>query len=344
MHKVAQTLRGVRSQVPRVRWLDSSSDADALRTLIQASYGDTYAHTSFYKEGVLESLWAHGSLCSMGMFSPDGDLMGHTGFWCKDPHGDFIESGLSLVHPQSRQSDRIDDKGFWRPMLKALADITPFLHQSTTTLHPMAQLYALHHLRATPAGLLPFYTTHERVILPGQTDHHTSTQPDAPMHALCMSTHLRPQEALPTATLPDGPWRTWLAALADLLHIPTQQDPHTPSRPEAQHILENNTDFGIQRRQVTPQSPGLDKLRQNPAPRLDLIHLQAAPGITSASNQLLAQGYLPVALRPHHSQVPHIVYQHLSVNTAQALNDAHLATDPIRTMWQDWMQLCKRTS
>ena len=76
-------------------------------------------------------------------------LLSHTGFLYKDPRGDYLESGLSFI---GRAREGTPDAVVWARLMLWLQDRCVFVHQNTSTWHPLAQRYAARYMRARPTG------------------------------------------------------------------------------------------------------------------------------------------------------------------------------------------------
>lgn len=300
-------VRGQRLPMERARALEGPEDEAQVIQLLRACYGESYGHGELYQPGTLQGLWASGRLGSLGSFTAEGALTGHTGLWFKDPAGDFVESGLSLVAPPQRGVPRDDKESeLWPWLLRELASRFAFIHQQTTTLHPAAQRYAMHHMRARFAGWLPCYTQGESLV----------GLPSAPptMHALLMTTCLRPLEG--PILLPPGPHAAWLSELASTLGLtpsiasPWPLSPSSPLPPLAAELLEEAPGLGLRRRRLllasapSPSSPSSPSSPLQPTPgqgwrRVEVLHVPCVAEVTQASAAALyAAGFAPVGLRP----------------------------------------------
>lgn len=342
---LAKRVRSIPPPVPAVRWLQSDQDAEALRNLIRACYGQSYSYADLYRPGGLEEAWRSGALISMGEFVDDGSLRGHTGFWAKDPTGDALESGLSLVDPKRRRHARANEKRVWNTLREGLAPLVSFVHQHTTTLHPMAQRYALRHMHARPSGLIPFYACGESVL--------GLEESGADMHALCMTTLLRPDDELAPLWLPLGPWHGWLSACADALALDRQEDERAPDQHDAApgiETIELNEALGLRRRRVSHGGlwhQRVTTLHANGHHRVELVHVSAVEGITAASRALHSAGFVPCGVHPRGGGTPHdIVFVHAPhpARLAEAVRSAKLATPDLQQFWATWCEVCERIS
>lgn len=303
-----------------------------MRALIRATYGMTYSYPRLYEPGQLEGLWEGGDLLSLGEWH-DGALIGHTGFWAKDPRGHSLESALSLVHPNHRKGPRVDYAAVWAILLEALGAHVAFVHQATTTLHPMAQLYAMRHMRARPAGLVARYTAGERVL--------GLDESGVPMHALWMTTVLWPPERV--VKVPPDAFGAWLGALAEGLGLPVEADRGpAPPRAASWSLLEHNEALGLRRRAwwgMPTEAPGVEA-------RVELLHVPSVDGVGAVAAALEEHGFLPVGLRPGHGEDHALIFQHVADRRAASasLGAARLGTARLRALWDEWRALCARTS
>jgi hypothetical protein len=273
-----------------VRWLSGAEDEARLIGLLRACYGDTYSHRGLYLPGAFQALWSAGGLASLGDFDEAGALRGHTGLWFKDPQGDFVESGLSLVAPAARQGRRrAGEAAVWPWLLQQLTASVALVHQHTTTLHKGAQLYALRYMGARLSGFIPTYTMRERLV--------GLHEGGATMHALMMTTLLRPlPEERRTILIPPGQHAEWLTRLA--LELGLLAGVVAPAAPAAARLteLERSSGLGLLRRRATVDR-GAPPLIDAGA-RVELIHLPAQEEeLATLSGPLYEAGYLPVGLR-----------------------------------------------
>lgn len=341
---LAKRVRSIPPPAPAVRWLQSAQDAEALRNLIRACYGQSYSYADLYRPGRLEEAWSRGTLISLGEFVDDGSLRGHTGFWAKDPSGDALESGLSLVDPKHRRHARANEKRVWNTLREGLAPLVSFVHQQTTTLHPMAQRYALRHMHARPSGLIPLYACGESVL--------GLEESGADMHALCMTTRLRPHDELAPVSLPRGPWQGWLRSCADGLALHPQEEKPAPDPHNAGPSIETielNEALGLRRRRVCHSGPWDEHVRAlvGNRHRVELVHVSAVEGITAASAALHSAGFVPCGVHARGGDTSHdIVFVHAPqpARLAKAVRSAKLATPDLQQFWASWCDTCEHTS
>lgn len=336
------SLARVRTELglPGVRWL-GAGDGHLLVDLVRACYGDTYSYASLYRADELEALWARGTLLSLGHVDDDGRLDGHTGFWRKDPKGEHVESGVSLVRPSARRGFGVDPARMWQALLERWSTATAFIHQCTTTRHAHAQLHAARHMRARPTGWIFDYALGE--VLVGLDE------APAPMHALTMSTALHP--GAPALAVPEGPWAAWLAALVHEV-LPAAVVTAVPcSRERAELALapiEDNRSLGLRRQVVTGIAAASEPSRRAAASpvRVELLHLPMQPALVSAAwASLVGAGYLPVGVRPHQRRSGEIVLQRVTAaHAGAALGSMVLAGARVRRLAEAWREACARTS
>lgn len=340
-----QPLTAIRAdlQLAGVRWL-GPGDGPLLVALLRACYGYTYSYADLYRPETSERLWASGELSSLGYLDADGRLAGHTGFWRKDPRGEYVESGLSLVHPAARRGFPVDAGQLWRALRASWSRETGFIHQNTTTRHSRAQLYAIRYMRARPTGVIVEYALGERVV--------GLAEAPAPMHALTMTTVLEAGPAQ-TLALPSGPWATWLAqVIAGVL--PSARVVPAAGAPVACGLepIEWNASLGLRRRAITLAGGSGSLPEELAAPsragvRTELIHLPLRPALVAGAwDSLLAAGYLPVGIRPHRRRTTELVLQQLGDRSRceRAVAAMELPGASLRRFVEGWWEACARTS
>lgn len=288
----AHALTAVAPPLAGVRWLIGTADEASLIALLRACYGETYSHRGLYQPGAFQALWSTGALASLGDFDEAGALRGHTGLWFKDSGGDFVESGLSLVAPTSRQvRRRAGEAAVWPWLLQQLAASVELVHQHTTTLHRGAQLYALRYMGARLSGLIPAYAVRERVV--------GLSESGATMHALMMTTLLRPlPEERRTILVPAGPHAGWLTRLALELGLGAREVPRAAPARARLADLERAAGLGLVRQRATVDGAEPAAPLPEAEARLELVHLPAQQEeLATLSEPLYQAGYLPVGLR-----------------------------------------------
>ncbi len=327
--------------LPGVRWL-GAGDGPRLVELVRACYGETYSYAGLYRAHEIEALWAEGVLLSLGHEDELGQLDGHTGFWRKDPKGEYVESGLSLIRPRARRGFGVDPTAMWRALLERWSQCAAFIHQNTTTRHPRAQLYAARYMRARPTGWVFDYALGERLV--------ELAEDAAPMHALTMSTALHPAGSEsgpgPALAVPRGRWADWLAKLLRGV-LPTATVVPVDCSGERASVklepIEDNPSLALRRRAVV----GLGAVASAmPPARVELVHLPMQPALVAATwASLEADGHVPVGVRPHARRSCEIVLQRLHLDRArEAAAEMTLAGSHVRELAREWLEACARTS
>jgi hypothetical protein len=269
-------------------------DEDALRSLVRKVYGDTYSYRHIYETGGIAGLIESGRASLWGDFAPTGEIASHTGFFYKDPRADYVESGLSLRHPTLRPITT--DSEVWRRFFAWLGKRFAYVHQNTTTYHPLAQRYAERYMRAVPAGFIVDYAVGERLA--------GITRSDAPMHALMMTTVVD-GHAQREIRLPRGRWTDWLAAIASGLGL-TPVDVDAGGAAFTVSAIEHNHALDLVRRSIA-RAPGTVIPTGT---RVDLVHVPLDERIAAIAS-LEEVGYVPVGVRAHATRPHEIVMQHL---------------------------------
>lgn len=341
--QVDRTPTGLREDLglPGVRWL-GAGDGERLVELVRACYGDTYSYASLYDPAEVEARWADGSLLSLGHLDEAGRLDGHTGFWRKDPADEHVESGLSLIRPGARRGFPVDPAAMWQVLLERWARFTGLIHQNTTTRHTRAQLYAARHMRARPTGWIFDYALGETLV--------GLAEAPAPMHALTMTTVLRPDAAGPGLAVPRGPWAGWLTELVRGVLPAAVVTPVACSAERVRLVLaplEHNPSLALGRLRVEGVAAVPTPTADAPTPaRVALVHLpMEAPRVAAAWSSLLASGHVPVGLRPHLQRPSEIVLQATTAAHArEALAAMSLAGPRVRSLADGWLEACAHTS
>ncbi len=279
-------------------------DEAAFQDLLRAAYGGTYSHRFLYEKGGVAALIRDGKCAVWGQFCPSGDgsLLAHTGILFKDPRGEYVESGLSLRRPGARST--LDPHAMWARVVAELPPSVGYVHQHTTTAHPLAQRYARRYLHAKPVGFVAAYTV-------GETVHWARSvaggPADAPMDALAMTTAL---VAEPRAvSLPDGPFFAWLSetfegfgrTVTRVGSVPAVGGGALPAQ-----RFETSPGLSLERSVLArgPTSP----LRPSAA-RTRLVHVPVDE--TIAFSDLIAADFVPVGVRLHRRRPDEIVFQFL---------------------------------
>jgi hypothetical protein len=298
-------------------------DEGALRALVRRVYGDTYSYRRLYEAGGIAGLIESGQVSLWGDFAASGELASHTGFFYKDPRGDYVESGMSLRNPAVRPVTT--DTEVWRRFFEWLGTRFAYIHQNTTTYHPLAQRYAERYMRACPTGLVVDYAVGERLV--------GLACSEAPMHALTMTTVIAGHRR-PDVRVPRGPWAEWLATIALGLGLaPVVVDPK--SFPLAVGPIEHNTALDLRRRSVARAGELLAPAQH----RVELIHVPLDERL-GAFAELVSAGYVPVGLRPHATRPHELVMQHLADRPALAMRLAPSGA----ALVTGWNEACARAT
>lgn len=289
-HWLAQSLTAQAPPDEATRWLAGEEDEAQVIGLLRACYGDSYRFSALYEPGTLRGLWSSGRLCSLGSVAGDKTLSGHTGLWLKDAQGDYVESGLTLMAPAARlAARRMDEPRVWAWLLEVLGAHVGLLHQSVTSLHAGAQLYAMRHMRATLSGVVPCYVEGERLV--------GLEEGGGWMHAVQMTSWLRAPRTREVA-IPAGPHVDWLSGRAMALGL----EPRVVCW-EAQEAgwraetIERIEALDLTRRRVSADGAG-ERVAGGGA-RVDLVHTPATEEALGAlAGALYGAGFVPAAVRP----------------------------------------------
>jgi hypothetical protein len=323
-----------------VRWL-GPGDGPRLVELIRACYGETYSYAALYRPDAIEAAWASGSLRSLGHLDARGRLDAHTGFWIKDPRGDYVESGLSLIDPSARRGFGLDSITMWRSLLERWSRVVGFIHQNTTTRHVRAQIYAGRIMRAVPTGWVFDYALDEVLVGLAETP--------APMHALTMTTVLRPSANTQILAVPEGPWEGWLTemvrgVLPEANVLAVECAGNSGSGRLALESVEDNPSLGLRRRAIVG---GGDEVAIEERARVELIHVPMRPEILATSwATLMTRGYVPVGVRPHQRRTSEIIVQAMADrdHCTNAITSMNLAGPRLERLALQWLETCARTS
>lgn len=335
-----------RPEPGRLRLLQPEDEA-ALQALLRAVYSDTYSHRSLYAPGGLAALLSAGRASLWGDFAASGELLSHTGFFHKDQRGDYVESGMSFRGANARSGT--PDAEAWRRLFEWLRDRCVFVHQNTSTWHPLAQRYAERYMLARPTGVVIDYAIGERLI--------GVPHPKTPMQALTMTSVVRP-DRLPSPKslrlVPRGPWGSWIAGVLGSLGITAIEE--APSEAPLDLDLDLTLDpieqspaLSLLRRAVTSGAAGAPPLvaaLEPPLARVDLLHLPC-DGRMAAFPLLERVGYVPVGVRPHATRPDEVVLQRLPGARRREAMDALAAvsvTPTGKALCEAWRTTCAQTS
>lgn len=317
-----------------------ADDEAAFVRLLRAVYGETYSYRDLYRPGGLGRLLASGRAALFGDFDADGELFSHTAFLLKDPRGEYVESGMSLRNAWLRTPGRTADADNWAMLFAAVPSGCAYVHQNTTTLHPLAQRYASRYMRAEPTGLIAGYAVGERLA--------GFDAPSTPMQCLTMTTALDAAPAARDVLLPDTAWSPWVT---DRLAAWGRRVVGAPPALDADGLtlglIEDNRDLSLRRRAIDRGGGDLDALLASDRPRTDLVHVPLDDR-AAALPALLAAGYVPVGLRPHAARPDELIVQHLPparlAPELAALRVARVHSDAARRLLDDWVARCDRAS
>jgi hypothetical protein len=322
-------------------------DEPAFVALLREVYGETYSYRSLYEPGGMAELIRSGRAFLWGDFDEAGQLLGHSGFLCKDPRGDYVESGLSFRGARSRAGT--PDAVAWPRLFDWLRERCVFVHQNTSTWHPLAQRYAARYMSARPTGVIVDYVVGERLV--------GIAHPTTPMQALTMTSVVRP-DRVPSPTtsrprlVPRGPWGAWLQGVFESLGIAAIEiDDGAVAADLAIEAIEQNPALDLVRRVVARAAPvemeiafegALDEVNA----RIDLLHLPCDDRM-AAYPALERAGYVPVGVRPHATRPDEVILQRLPGSrrgaAREALSGAALAPAS-RALVEGWLSACAQTT
>lgn len=275
-------------------------DEAAFQDLLRAAYGGTYSHRFLYEKDGLATLIREGKGAFWGEFCPSGDgsLLAHTGILFKDPRGEYVESGLSLRRPGVRST--LDPHAMWARVVADLPPSVGYVHQHTTTAHPLAQRYARRYLSALPVGFVAAYTVGETV--------HGARRPEAgatePMDALAMTTALAAETR--AVSLPDGPFFAWLSGILERFGRTVTRLAPGLSGSFHVELFEASPGLSLERSVLTG---GADLPLPASRARTRLVHVPVDQ--TNPFSILLAADFVPVGVRLHRRRPDEIVFQFL---------------------------------
>ncbi len=287
-------------------------DEAAFQDLLRAAYRGTYSHQFLYEKDGLAALIRDGKGAFWGEFCPSGDgsLLAHTGILFKDPRAEYVESGLSLRRPGARSV--LDPHAIWARVLAELPPSVGYVHQHTTTAHPLAQRYAARYMGAIPVGFVAAYTVGETVYGARTVE---GSPADAPMDALAMTSSLVAETG--AVSLPEGPFFSWLSGIFERFG-------RTVTR-----LAPGRSEGGTVHGERFETSPGLSLERSvlareptSPLPpsgaRTRLVHVPVDAGSEGAFSHLMAADFVPVGVRLHRRRPDEIVFQFLPRVAANA--------------------------
>lgn len=322
-----------------MRLLDER-DEPAFVALLREVYGETYSYRALYEAGGVATLIRSGSAALWGDFDPSGQLLDHTAFLFKDPRGDYVESGMSFRGARAREGT--PDAVVWARLFEWLHERCVFVHQNTSTWHPLAQRYAARYMRARPTGVIVDYVIGERLA--------GLAHPTTPMQALTMTTVVRP-DRLPSLPrlVPRGPWGAWLAGVLGDLGITALPCNATGTlQGLGIEAIERNPALDLLRRVVklSPAGAPLAAALGAETARIDLLHLPCDQ-LMAAFPALEHAGYVPVGVRPHATRPDEVILQRLAGprrgEASAALAAAALAP-PGRALVEGWLSACAQTT
>jgi hypothetical protein len=320
-------------------------DEPAFVALLREVYGETYSYRSLYEPGGTAELIRSGLAWLWGDFDEAGHLLSHTGFLCKDPRADYVESGLSFRGARARTGT--SDAVVWSRLLHWLHERCVFVHQNTSTWHPLAQRYAARYMRARPTGVIVDYVIGERLV--------GIAHPATPMQALTMTSVVRPDRLPPPSRpsfVPRGPWGAWLRGVFESLGIAAIEiDDDAVAGDLAIEAIEANPALDLARRVVARAAPiemeiafagALDGVNA----RVDLLHLPCDDRM-AVYPALERAGYVPVGVRPHATRPDEVILQRLPGSrrgeARAALSGAALAPAG-RALVEGWLSACAQTT
>lgn len=315
-----------------VRLTTAADEATFLR-LLRRVYGETYSYQELYAPGGFGRMLGSGKVLSFGNFDDDGEMFSHSAFLLKDPLGDYVESGMSFRVPSSRTADKDDEARIWRWLLDQVPPGVGWIHQNTTTAHPLAQRYAWRRMGARPTGFIADYALGERVAGHGEA---------GAMQALTMATGLG-SGPVRTALLPESDWTEWITDRLAAFGRPVEVIAPGPLE-GAVATIEENAALGL-RRQAVDRREGQKEWAAEA--RVELLHLPLDRRSRSLP-EWLDRGWLPVGVRLHVRRPDELVLQHLPRSrrgaVVAALGAARWAHPDSEAMVARWSELCPRPS
>lgn len=314
-------------------------DEPAFVALLREVYGETYSYRALYEPGGVAALIRSGRAALWGDFDASGQLLDHTAFFFKDALGDYVESGLSFRGARAREAT--PDAVVWARLFAWLHDRCVYVHQNTSTWHPLAQRYAARYMRARPTGVIVDYVIGERLV--------RLAHPTTPMQALTMTTVVRPDRVAEAFCLvPRGPWGEWLAGLFG--DVGVAADPCNATLTMWRlgvETIERNPALDLLRRAVTraPAGSPLATALDAETARIDLLHLPCDQ-LVAAFPAMESYGFVPVGVRPHATRPHEVILQRLPGprrDEARAALAAAALAAPGRALVGGWLTACAQT-
>ena len=310
-----------------------AEDEPAFQALLRAVYGGSYSYAYLYEPGGMARLLEGGRATLWGDFDSRGELVGHTGVFYKGADADFAESGMSFRRPKSLPTTS-DAQAFQRILDEVSSRVT-YLHQNTSTWHPLAQRFAERHMHAKPAGLiLEYVEPHERIVgLPA---------PSSPMNAVTMTTCFGPEPESAPVRIPSGPFAAWLVERFAAFGIRADIVDPGPELPYSLCMFDQAPCLGLTRHRVVEGEGGsLSPLVES---RTTLVHVPTDARV-HVLPLLQMQGFLPIGIRPRRGAPHEIVAQKVSLagrgRALQSLEKASL-TPSSRVVAETWSSACAR--
>lgn len=313
------------------------ADEAAFLRLLRSTYGESYSYQDLYQPGGLGRLLNSGKASLFGDFNEAGELFSHTAFLWKDPRKEYAESGMSFRNARRKGSGRTPEADSWAMLLSHLPPTCAYLHQNTTTLHPLAERYAIRHMAARTTGWIADYTVGERL---------SGFEGKEEMQSLTLSSALPAAPASRRVLLPETPWTSWLTPLLEswgrsVRPLVADESPMRLGLAE----IENNPWISLRRRAFDWTGDGLESLPIH-RPRTDLLHLPLDLR-SKILPFLLKQSYLPVGFRPHAHRPDELILQYLPPErrprVLEGLSAARVRPVTLR-FFEDWARICAAAS
>lgn len=328
-----------------MRWLNPTDD-QVFGRLLREVYGDTYSYREVYEPGGYGRLLLARRIMAVGEFNALGELIGHTAFLLKDPLADYVEQGMSFRRPAERGTDKDSHSKLCMYLFQYMKERFSFVHQNVTTYHPAAQVYASKGWGAVATAFIVDYAANETV----RGIEHANT----PMNALSMSARLRrklPHVSTRAAHLPRGAWGEWLATLLTRVQpearvVFVEQSAASPEGEFVAERFETNAALQLTRHVLSSRRSSAALLDQAGS-RVSLVHLPTndARLIATQVPRLMAEGYLPVGIRPHGRRADEIIMQYTQMSQAELaarVKTARFASPADQQIFEAWVSLCQR--